>query len=470
MIKKQIILYLLLSVIFCGCFARGGDLDSTIVLNTATGITAGKANLKGRISSDSSAIFSFVTPFITPVKDALVEIEETGNRTSTDSTGAFEFININPGIYTIKSYRHINNNTLYLGKMTVSVEIGENTLSKEIYLDKPGGLKGFLSVGLADLKDLSIFVEPGSEVYNFSSDKSFFADRLVTGTYSVRIHRKGYKPLEMGEYNVPSGSIIQIPSIPLPFISESGIKRTLSVILKDVNNSSLTGAKIVLENTGEWLWTNDSGVGIFKEITGENIKLRIELQGYENYDNSFVLNSIENEKIVVLNRTRIYTDPKLILNVIDENGNPVNGALIRPYPELEIAYTDFNGCGIINTISGTTQVSIEKPGYATNSKLVYVLTGMNVTGEVILQSENLIENYVLSGTVYNETIQLNQPNAIVRDEQTGLSKLTDSNGNFQLILPKGYHKITVEYSTVFKGEHEIVLNANLSGQIINISN
>jgi hypothetical protein len=104
---KSICFLLILLLLVTGCFARGGDLSESNTSAITSTVNSEKSKFGGFIRADSETFFSFTQPSISPVNGALVTIEETGEKTTTDTSGYFEFISLNPGNYHLTALRHL---------------------------------------------------------------------------------------------------------------------------------------------------------------------------------------------------------------------------------------------------------------------------------------------------------------------------------------------------------------------------
>jgi len=466
---KKLYFLLILLLLVTGCFARGGDLSESNISTIPQVVNSEKLKFGGFIRADSDIFFSFIQPSISPVNGALITIEETGEKTMSDSSGYFEFISLNPGTYHLTAFRHLSTGEYFKCRKEIKLVAGINIVNNEFTIKRTGGISGKLILGGIETKDVHIEIAPSNKIISPSYNGTFIFEQLVEGTYSVTLFRTGYKSLKMGVYEIPAGGIIQLPTSSPPTTPDNTIFKSLKLNIFDESTSILHGVKVKLKDNGKLLYSNKSGEVTFNNLQVDTVEVICFLHGYEQNINIVELSNSSNNSIIYMKKSLIYHDPKLILNVKNEFGNNIEGVRIVPNPELELAYTDFYGNGIIYLNSGTSSIIIEKLGYNMGTLSVFINANNILTSEIVLTKSGITTFYNVSGKVINSETGLGQVDTWIIDNEYDFAVKTDSNGDFALSLPAGNYRLNADYLTFFKGYKDIVVNNNLSGLEITIS-
>ena len=164
------------------------------------------------------------------------------------------------------------------GKPSAAVEPGAGT-----------GVAGTETVPVQDVKhELQIITTPDAEIHFISSDGQMRVyssdhDGLLTipgldaGSYKVRISRNNYRTVSR-DFELKDSMMLDVPL-------EADLKK---LVIKALPDSQIKVSGV--ENGEKTVKVSDSGSAVIPDLLGETVFLRIELPGWETYEQTLLMN------------------------------------------------------------------------------------------------------------------------------------------------------------------------------------
>jgi gliding motility-associated-like protein len=250
---------------------------------------------------------------------------------------------------------------------------------------------------------------------------------LPDGTYNYTVVAEGYHN-NGGTITVEGDDVDEI-------VTMTTETHTITITVVDENGDPIAGATVTIN--GEDYVTDENGQVTIELPDGE-YDYTVTANGYEDFTGTITVDD-ENvdETITMITETHTIT-----ITVLDENGDPIAGAIVTINGETYT--TDENGQVTVTLPDGTYNYTVVADGYHNNGGTI------TVNGEDVEETVNMVPEteptYTITITVVDEN---GDPIEGATVTINGVTYTTDENGQVTVTLPDG----TYNYTVVADGYH-----------------
>ena len=384
--------------------------DYTIAANENKAI--GNIALDGKPGSITGKVENALNS--SPLQGASVTVLDTGQNTTTNSSGQFTVSGIEAGNYTLQVVH--NDFADYTSNFTVEVnrttDIGVISLTAS-----PGSVSGITQAGA----DVTL---SGSNTYNGSADSAgnFSLSGVVPGTYTLTVNHPDYFQADQSVV-VGNGKNTNVGSVPLA--------------PKEGTVSGETVLNSVVEFNGQLVNITDPAdpTFTFSSVPVGTHTLIVSHPDYEQYTQSV---TVEANQFVNLGAIILTAKPGSISGTVTNiaDGIEVVNATVKMVELNKLTTTGGNGEYSFSGIAeGKYTLEVTHNDYSTKSVLVNVVKNQKTTMNVVLTAN--------PGSVKGIT----QPDADLTVVETGDITRADNNGNFRIDgLAEGNYNLAINHN------------------------
>ena len=349
-----------------------------------------------------------------PLQGASVTVLDTGDNTTTNSSGNFTISGIEAGSYTLQVVH--NDFADYTSNFTV--DVNRATDIGVIFLTaSPGSVSGITQAGA----DITL---TGDNTYNSSADSAgnFSISGVVPGSYTLTVSHPDYYQSDQSVV-VGIGKNTNVGSVPLN--------------PKEGTVSGETVLNSVVELNGQLINITDPAdpTFTFNSVPVGTHTLIVSHPDYEQYTRSVTLGANQSVNLGVISLTaRPGSISGRVTNIAD--GIEVVNATVKLVELNKLDTTDSSGrYSFAGIAEGYYTIEITHNDYSIKSVPVNVAKNQNTTMNVDLTAN--------PGSVKGIT----QPNADIKVVETGDNTRADNNGNFRITgLAEGNYNLAISHN------------------------
>ena len=290
--------------------------------------------------------------------------------------------------------------------------------------------------------DLQIITTPDAEIHFISQDgqmRMYSSDHdgmlsipgLESGKYKVRISRSNYRPISR-DFELKSNMTLDMPM-------EADLKK---LVVKALPGSEIKVSGV--ENGEKTVKASEDGNAVISDLLGETVFLRIELPGWETYEQTLLMNKdmelqVPQKRIRVELALRTVPFAKIVLK---QDGKEIQSVKAS---SLGLAVAD----GIP---AGEYQLTVSSDGYHPQELTCDLTRNQNLNVEL----ERITFELQISADAETQLM-------VYLDHQLQGTYLVPASGNLELTaMPQGKYSITAEKKGKKSQSFDLVLDQNQS--------